>query len=137
VSGSLDSILIFAQGYLEMGRNFRRGGAAFSFTKLVILFAALALVGVASWLLATFYRMSVCETCNHPGKLFRELCRAHELDRGSCRLLRQLAEQHNLEQPALVFVDTSLWNVTFEEAEQDRIAQLKTMLFAESSPAES
>lgn len=42
--------------------------------------------------------------CDDPRKLFRELSRAHRLDRHSRRLLRQLAEVLQLEQPAEVFL---------------------------------
>lgn len=38
-------------------------------------------------------------------QLFRQLCRQHQLDRSSRRLLRQLSQQLRLPFPAWVFVD--------------------------------
>lgn len=42
-----------------------------------------------------------------PQKLFREMCVIHELDRGSQQLLRQLAKELELRQPAQVFLTPS------------------------------
>ncbi len=40
-----------------------------------------------------------------PLALFLGLCQAHKLDVGSKKLLRQIAQQHKLDQPAQVFTD--------------------------------
>ncbi len=40
-----------------------------------------------------------------PLALFLGLCQAHKLDVGSKKLLRQVAQQHKLDQPARVFTD--------------------------------
>ena len=42
--------------------------------------------------------------CDDPHRLFRELCLAHKLDRGSARLLAHLATALRLEQPAQIFL---------------------------------
>jgi hypothetical protein len=42
--------------------------------------------------------------CNRPSRLFRDLCRAHRLDRGARHLLKSLAVARGLENPDLLFV---------------------------------
>ena len=49
-------------------------------------------------------RNDMSEPCDDPEKLFRELSMAHELDRGSQKLLRRLANSLQMAQPAEVFL---------------------------------
>lgn len=65
---------------------------------LAILFVVIAVV------IRLRKRNDMTEHCNDPDKLFRELSQAHDLDRGSKKLLIQLAERTNLAQPAEVFL---------------------------------
>ena len=40
--------------------------------------------------------------------LFRELCKYHELDKKTCRVLNQIVTELNLEMPAMIFIDPSI-----------------------------
>lgn len=78
--------------------------------------------------------------CLNPGALFRALCRAHQLGRFDRSLLKQLARAHQLEQPALLFVeparfDTEALGEAFRR-QRDRIAGLRARLFAELADIE-
>ena len=121
------SRVVLAQGYLEMGRNFRRGGAAFNLWHVLMVVCAIAAVGLVAWLASKWYEKSMSKSCNHPGRLFRELCAVHELDGQSRWLLKQLAKQHNLSHPAQVFLDLSLWEKVKPETDYEH---LRARLFA-------
>ena len=86
----------------------------------------LGLVIIVAWLASTFYKMSSSESCNSPGKLFRDLCKAHELDGNSKRLLKMLADRNKVAQPAQVFVDEALWEPVSEDT---RYQSLRERLF--------
>jgi len=71
--------------------------------------------------------------CNDPNRLFRELCRAHGLDRGSRKLLQQLAMQTGLVQPAEVFLTPAVFEVNQLpeqlQRERERVMELRGQLF--------
>lgn len=66
--------------------------------------AAMVAVVAAIVYLQIRRRNDLSEHCDKPWKLFRELCRAHQLDRPSQRLLAQVARARRYAQPAEVFV---------------------------------
>ena len=75
--------------------------------ELVLLWLAVAAVLIAA-VCGVFYlvnRMVHRRRHYNHAALFGQLCRLHELDAGSRRLLKRLAGQHNLPQPARLFVD--------------------------------
>ncbi len=71
--------------------------------------------------------------CDDPQKLFREISKAHGLDRSSQRVLRQLADALGYLQPAEVFITPSAFeaNQLPEELrdEEARICELRELLF--------
>lgn len=72
-------------------------------------------------------------SCLDPRALFRALCRAHQLRRSECQLLRQLAHAHALNQPALLFVEPDRFDAAeLGEAwhkQRERLAELRSRLF--------
>ena len=75
--------------------------------ELVFLWLAVAAVLIAAVCGVCYLvnRMVHCRRHYSHAALFGQLCRLHGLDAGSRRLLKRLAGQHNLPQPAKLFVD--------------------------------
>lgn len=85
--------------------GFRGRHGQFDWASLGWPLLAVAAVGVALWMF-TRYRHggNGRRSYNSPRELFRSLCRAHDLDRGQRRLLRKLATQLKLPEPAAIFL---------------------------------
>jgi hypothetical protein len=70
---------------------------------------------------------------NSPRALFRSLCKAHNLDRGSRRLLWQVARWQRLAHPARLFLEANRFdaaNLSPQLRQQaDLLKQLQTRLF--------
>ena len=98
---------------------------------LLVIFAVIATgIAVAAY---WFKQNDFSKACDDPQKLFRQLCRAHSLDRRSRRILNKLAECFQLTSPADVFLTPTAFeasqlpgNLRNEEA---RIAELRQRLF--------
>lgn len=90
----------------SMGNRFRGRSAEFHFDDLLtgLLLVALAALGV--YVLSRLRaRQEKRGSYHHPWALFHELCKAHKLDRPSCKLLRELARWQKLDQPARLFLE--------------------------------
>jgi len=101
---------LFAQysNWQRMGDGLYRGrGATEQGEWVLYLFAAVLLAIVGAIIYAHRRANELTQPCDDPGKLFQELCRAHQIDRRSKRLLKHLAECRALSQPAEVFVTPS------------------------------
>ncbi len=87
----------------ELGDRFSRSDPAqWSRTLLmsgVVLLVLLLVSAAALWL---HFRQRRLRNC--PRRLFRELCRAHRLNKAQQRLLWQLAAAQGLSQPATIFL---------------------------------
>ena len=70
---------------------------------------------------------------NSPWGLFRSLCSAHRLSARERRLLTHLAWQHQLPQPAMLFLDASLWDAErlgpTWDAQAKKLGSLRERLF--------
>lgn len=75
----------------------------------VLAGALAASLAFAAWL--TFRDLLTRRGYRHPWKLFRELCRAHHLDRQSRRRLARLAAAHGLAQPSVLFIEPERFDV--------------------------
>ena len=89
----------------ELGQQFRQGGAGLDTTYLIVLIVALVATILVIGVFAHFLGLREAIGLNRPRALFSELCKAHELDRTSRRLLRSLASWHRLAAPARLFVE--------------------------------
>lgn len=105
------------------------------------LIAAAALVLVALlvtsiWLTLRAVTARRKQLCNDGTQLFLELCRVHQLDRASRRLLQRLAIAHDLKQPALLFVEPERYDsdelAASWQSSQEKLAALRDALFANS-----
>ena len=77
----------------------------------VAVLALLAVLGTGVWLTLHALAARRHHPCNDGMKLFLELCRAHQLDRASRRLLQRLANAHGLSQPAVLFVEPERYDI--------------------------
>ena len=135
MSFPLFGYLILAQGNRleQMGRGMRASRERVLLTDLWPLGLALLVIIMG----ATVYnawkqRNDFREKCNDPKKLFRELCKIHELNASQRRLLCSLAEACEFDQPAQVFLMPSVFhcNVPAKLAgKADQLQQLRTQLF--------
>jgi hypothetical protein len=121
----------------DMGRNFREAGDNFQWIDVAVVVAIVAVIGVVLALLVYYTSQREKRGYRRPGNLFHELCRGHELDRRSRRLLKQLARQQKLAQPALLFVSPERWSETAiagsNIAQRVQLMRLRDRLFATST----
>lgn len=89
----------------RLGDRFSGKHAEVNWEELLVLLACLIGSAVVIWLLyaATRWQEARLRRPN-PRRLFRELCRAHRLNRWERRVLRELAESAAARQPAELFV---------------------------------
>ena len=118
----------------EIGDNFPQSGKRLNWSDLWPYGIAVVVVAIVAAIVTKVCRRNdMTERCDDPDKLFRELCRAHQLDRGSVRLLGQLAAHWQLQQPAQVFLTPAAFNPTrlpaSLHAKAPQLAKLRTRLF--------
>lgn len=72
----------------------------------------------------------------NPRKLFKKLCRVHDLSISECRQLERLASLLALETPAILMIDSSLWRVEeltntnkLQPRQRDRLLALQKVLY--------
>lgn len=127
---------------LAQQANWVRMGDAFSGENAELsVYDVLGVVGffavvvlLVSYLYAVVQRRERGVPYNRPKRLFRELCRAHHLKRSDEKLLRQLAHEWQLNQPAELFVRPDCFCIGDSPDElideTGRIAPLGRELFA-------
>ena len=118
--------------FSHMGKNFRDGFDSSTTSQLFILVAVLVGIGIGITLLLRYFNLQDGVSYNRPGKLFAELCRAHELNRGQQQLLRRLAVSQQLAQPARLFLDPETFDTarkSVSEKDADGIATLRERIF--------
>ena len=105
---SLANFFLLAEDerFRTLSESFRSAEHNFSPSDLWYVLGGVLLIGLAVWALSRWAERSELRGgLNSPRRLFRELCRAHGIDRPGRRLLTALARAHALEQPALLFVE--------------------------------
>lgn len=132
-SQSAPEALSRATGWWEMGSRFREGGTALEPANLLIFLAVVSAIAVALWLVSRFFQRDRDQPYHGPRRLFLRLCREHQLNASERWLLWRLAQAHELQQPASVFVDrrhfeTEALPQSWRNEEQ-RLGQLRERLF--------
>ena len=122
-----------ATGWWEMGSRFREGGTTLDPAHLLILLAVVIAISILLWFLSRVFQRESNESLQNPRRLFRELCRAHQLTYSESWLLWRLAQAKHLTQPALVFIDQrhldgALLPSDWQDA-KPRLAELRERLF--------
>ncbi len=119
--------------FSAMGRQFRHGRENSDFTSAIILSIVLALVGVTAWLIVKYLSRKEKAGYRNPKELFLDLCRAHQLNRRERALLLQLAQDHQLAQPAAIFLSPRLFESAqepdSEAAQREALLQIRDRLF--------
>lgn len=125
--------------FKQMGAELRRrttDGAGDDFALLAIIATVVPLLVLALMILVKFQEKH--ENLNSPKGLFRELARAHGLDRAERHLLLELAARHQLTDPARVFLEPERFDPALLTAHNPtRAAQLdalRTRLFQRDLP---
>jgi hypothetical protein len=129
--------VLFAQAdrWREMGRDFR-----VDHTKLdpsLIVASLIVLVAVIAFLWFLHRLMNKREgrrLYNSPKKLFRSLCRLHELTRAERRTLVSLARSQQLQQPASLFLSPEQFVAAIAspawQSQRRQVERVRTKLFA-------
>ncbi|NOY43494.1 MAG: hypothetical protein GXP26_16870 [Planctomycetes bacterium] len=132
---------LYAQNLLAQFSNWERLGDGLhgsrgraNLVEVLPYLIGLALVAAIIFAVVKYIKYNdLSKPCDDPQKLFREISKAHGLDRSSQRLLRQLADALGYVQPAEVFVTPSAFeaNQLPEELrdEEARIRELRERLF--------
>ncbi|MGN6133626.1 MAG: hypothetical protein ACTHOU_03955 [Aureliella sp.] len=103
----------------------------------VFLFACVALTLLAGFGLQHWIRAQFSAPLDNSRLLFRELCRAHDLNSCQRRLLHRLALGLKLPSPSALLVDSSLWTIPEDgeagngltKKEWDKLMLLRRVLF--------
>jgi hypothetical protein len=89
-----------------MGGGFRGENNDYDLSQMLMVVVVLAVISGVLFVLDRWIRYRIrIRTYESPAELFRQLCRTHELDRPSRRLLRSLASYWKLTTPALLFIE--------------------------------
>lgn len=129
--------IVFAQSdiFRNLGSGFRGRAAQFHASDLIAVIAVVVAIGVGLYFLSRWMqRNEQPQRTNNPRGLFRELCRAHELDRTTRRLLQQIARHQQLSHAARLFLEPERFepaNLSPDlRARQSEVAALRERLFA-------
>ena len=135
-------ILLAEQGRLDhLTSGFRGRRARFDSDDLATGLLILGGVAVAIWVLSQFLaRQEKNKPCNKPGRLFRNLCKAHGLGLADYWLLWRLARYHRLRDPARLFLeperfDAANLNVAWR-ARAEQLREIGERLFADLATSE-
>ena len=136
MSAPLASLYLLADRSLfrDMGSGFRDKRENMNGTDLVLWMLAVVAVFVVIGIVAKIVaRRDKRQLYNSPRGLFRQLCKAHGLERGNRALLRKLAHQQGLAQPARLFLEPDRFQAENVGAarlqEQPALDALKQRLF--------
>lgn len=126
--------------FKQMGSELRRRtteGTGDDLALLAIVATVVPLFVVALYVLVKLQEKH--ENLKSPKALFRELCRAHGLDRASRNLLAQLALRHDLTDPARLFLEPERFDMArLGPGWQDKVGlldSLRARLFARERTA--
>jgi hypothetical protein len=121
--------------FRDMGSGFREKRETFEPTDLLWWIFVAVLVIAAFGIVATILaRRDKRRLFNSPRALFNALCRAHQLDRASRALLKQLAAGQHLIPPARLFLEPNRFEAAALPAEllpqREAYLALRKRLFA-------
>jgi len=85
------------------------GDWQFGWEGVGVVAAAATVVVVVIWLIFRLLALQERRGSNSPAVLFKDLATAHGLSHRERQLLRRLAQQYRLEQPAALFIEAAWW----------------------------
>jgi hypothetical protein len=127
------ALLADQERFRALGQNLR-GRTQLTLTECLLGIACLAAIVLAVWIVAQLVSQSEKKrTIHHPRRLFRALCRQHQIGIRGRRALWQLAQSAQLPQHAMIFVRPDLLDNRLGSASSRRqqalYAQLRETLF--------
>lgn len=125
----------------EASEHFRQTKSTFDGNDVVVGLAMLLITLLGIMLLKKLLERSEKQSgYHHTGKLFAELCAAHELNHRERRLLRRLAGSEGLESPGRMFIEPERFDVSrIPESlskRRDEVFALRDRLFAGNNEGE-
>ena len=126
-------ILAQSDRFQDLGGRFRQGGSDISIVQIVAVALAVVLLSFGLWCIARWYAVRDRRGYRSVRKLFVQLCRLHEIDWPSRRLLCQLARAQGVSQPAELFLMPERFDVESLSPEMQshslQIQELKQRIF--------
>jgi hypothetical protein len=102
----LGQILAQQGGYSDLGSKLHGRRGRWETSDILIWTAVMIAIVLGIWMLARYAaKQDKGQRMNNPWALFRSLVKAHGLDRGGRRILKQLAKWQRLEHPGRLFVE--------------------------------
>lgn len=118
----------------QLSQSVREADIALNWQTGLMVASVVAITTAAAWLIARLLRRRERRALNSPAELFAELAAAHGLRYRERQLLTRLAQHHNLQQPATLFVEPALWSPEQLGPVWDRcrpeLDELRVQLFA-------
>jgi hypothetical protein len=109
----LGELLAAPGSWRQMSSGFQGRKAQVDVADLIWLGVAVVVLLVFLWWLTRLAaRRDKTRMFTDDKSLFRALCRAHGLDRSSCRLLKRLAQWQRLSHPARLFLEPDRFHTT-------------------------
>jgi hypothetical protein len=135
------AVLCQIERFDNVSQRFSSGGPDITAWHGVVLIILLLIVAGALWKIARLGALRDGRSYFNARQLFAQLCRHHQLDWSSRRLLRRLARSRQLKHPAQVFLEP-LW---FDTANmppglrpyRQQLVALRERIFAPDHPGSS
>jgi hypothetical protein len=113
------------------------GGSSHSPMSWVFFLLAIGLTVLLGVIVYWRFREELSARLDNSHFMFRELCKAHDLNGSQCKLLQRLAGGLKLANPNSLFVDSSLWQIPEDgpggkgltKREWDRLLVIRRVLF--------
>lgn len=130
-------LLAQRHNWQRLGDRFSGSNAKLDVGELVAILAACIVAGLLLWLLQWTAKWQEGKLDSpSPGRLFRDLCRAHKLRFKDRRLLKRLAQGSHIDHPVELFLKPEAFNIGRIPADLEHqataILALAERLFAEA-----
>ena len=129
MNAELPVLLAAPRGFFSnLGNTFHQEGAIVGWEAAGIIVGVATTLIPAAWLTMRFLKVRKRRISHCPWRLFKDLCAAHELTHRERQLLTQLAHQHRLQQPAMLFIEPVWWEADrLGNAWQRSLAELHSL----------
>ena len=119
----------------DVAERFQTGGTQVSGTQIFVFCIVAVVLGIVLWRVARLVALRDGRSYVSTKRLFRDLCRLHDLDWSSRRLLRRLALARGLNNPAQIFLQPAWLEPAEIPAEfrpfQAQLQEIEQRLFAD------
>ena len=128
------TLLAQLSNWQRLGDGLHKSGSRTELADLIPIAIVLGVLAIVGYAAVKFYkRNDFSKPCNDANKLFRQLCFVHGLNGSSRRLLVQLADAWEMQNPATLFITPSAFRASelpdWLKGEAESIKQLAKKLF--------